>query len=239
VGGNPIKAEPRDDFSQSTKRALAQRVGYLCSNPACRAHTTGPRADPAKSINLGVAAHITAAAGGGPRFDSELIDGKRKNAVNGIWLCQNCAKLIDNDPDLYTSAMLFRWKNDAEEEAKLRVGKNNSKSKSRSERDAISQLRREHKLRNELHRDLLKTPVERMQIPVTSSRVQKFEHGEVIVHRIGDKTYPDVDKRPGISGWFKLEMFDFYHGGVECILALEHALVDRETGDGQPSYMIK
>ena len=55
----------RDDFDKETKETLARRVGYLCSNPSCRKPTSGPQTDPAKAINLGVAAHITAASLGG------------------------------------------------------------------------------------------------------------------------------------------------------------------------------
>jgi hypothetical protein len=55
-------------------------------------------------------------------------------------------------------------------------------------------------------------------------------HSEIIIRRIGDRTYPNIDENPGISGWFKLEILDFYHGGLECILDLQYALVDSETG---------
>ena len=224
-----MKHSSRDDFPEGTKRALAQRVGYLCSNPSCRAHTTGPQANAAKSISVGVAAHITAAAPGGPRFNPQLDDAQRKNATNGIWLCQNCAKLIDSDPAIYTSAHLLGWKAEGELEAKSRIGKTNGKTKSRSDRDVISQLKRDHKLRDDLQRDLLKTPAERMRHPVSSSRTMKFARGEVIIHRIGDTTYPNVDESPGISGWFKLETFDFYQRGLECVLDIEYALLDKQT----------
>src|SRR5579871_1727431 len=56
----------RDDFSEEVKRTLAARVNYFCSNPDCRAQTTGPQVDPSKVLNVGVAAHITAASDGGP-----------------------------------------------------------------------------------------------------------------------------------------------------------------------------
>ncbi len=36
---------------------------------------------------------------------------------NGIWLCQNCAKLVDNDEAKYTVEKLREWKSDAEEAA--------------------------------------------------------------------------------------------------------------------------
>jgi hypothetical protein len=40
-------------------------------------------------------------------------------------LCQNCAKLIDNDPARFTVEMLRPWKAAAETEAKTRIGKTN------------------------------------------------------------------------------------------------------------------
>ena len=42
---------------------------------------------------------------------------------NGIWLCQNCAKLVDNDPIRYTADVLRGWKASAESEALTLVGK--------------------------------------------------------------------------------------------------------------------
>src|SRR5713101_2602138 len=89
-----MKARSRDEFSQAVKRALAQRVALLCSNPACRAATSGPQRNPSKAVNVGVAAHITGAAPGGPRYDARMSEKDRRSASNGIWLCQNCAKLI-------------------------------------------------------------------------------------------------------------------------------------------------
>ena len=55
----------RDDFTDEVKRILAARTGNACSNPDCRAVTSGPQNDPTKAVNVGVAAHITAAAEGG------------------------------------------------------------------------------------------------------------------------------------------------------------------------------
>lgn len=72
---------------------------------------------------LGVAAHITAASPGGPRYDPKLSSEERSGHGNGIWLCQNCAKLVDNDPALFSVDVLKTWKNSAEEESKGRVGK--------------------------------------------------------------------------------------------------------------------
>src|SRR6266545_1432058 len=96
------KKASRDDFSEETKRILALRVGYLCSNPNCRNPTTGPQQESTKAINIGVAAHVTAAAPDGPRYDVNLTPEQRRHADNGIWTCQSCGKLIDNDRERYT-----------------------------------------------------------------------------------------------------------------------------------------
>lgn len=107
----------RDDFSQPVKNALARRVAMRCSNPACRAVTSGPHSAPSRSVNLGVASHITAAASGGPRFDLALTSEQRASIENAIWLCQTCAKLIDSDDGRFTTMGLRNWKVSAEAEA--------------------------------------------------------------------------------------------------------------------------
>ncbi len=105
------------------KRAIAARVGYRCSNPECRTPTSGPQLDPSKSLNVGVAAHITTASPGGPRYDPSLRPEERRHANNAIWLCQTHGKLVDNDKLWFTKEELRRWKRDAESEARLRIGK--------------------------------------------------------------------------------------------------------------------
>jgi hypothetical protein len=112
-----------DDFSELVKKTLAARVGNLCSNPECRALTSGPQENPAKALNIGVGAHITAASAGGPRYDPNLLPEERSGPSNGIWLCQNCAKLVDNDPARFTIEVLQRWKPSTESEARERIGK--------------------------------------------------------------------------------------------------------------------
>ena len=108
----------RDDFDAKTKEILARRVGYRCSNPDCRKLTSGPQEDPAKALNIGVAAHITAASEGGPRYDPSLSPEERRSMDNGIWLCQNCAKLIDSDVQRHTAELLREWKRQTEQRAR-------------------------------------------------------------------------------------------------------------------------
>lgn len=108
---------PRDDFPAPIIAALGKRVGYFCSNPDCGRPTVGPHTNPGKWTNLGVAAHIVAAAPKGPRADPSLSPDQRKDISNGIWLCQACAKLIDDDPEKYSVELLRKWK--ADKEARL------------------------------------------------------------------------------------------------------------------------
>ncbi len=111
----------RDEFDEKTKEILAKRVGYRCSNPNCRQLTSGPQSDPDKALNIGVAAHITAASPGGPRYNPRLSSEERKSLENGIWLCQNHAKLIDNDEVIYTVDILNEWKRLSESAALLEI----------------------------------------------------------------------------------------------------------------------
>ncbi len=105
---------PRDDFTAKTKEILGKRVGLFCSNPDCRRPTTGPHTNPEKSIIIGVAAHITAASPGGPRYDGSLSAKERAHISNGIWLCEICAALIDKDPLKYPLDDIYAWKDNAE-----------------------------------------------------------------------------------------------------------------------------
>jgi hypothetical protein len=114
----------RDDFSAATSTELAKRVAYRCSAPSCGAPTIGP-SDVRKGrvTNVGVGAHITAAARGGPRYDESLSQEERAGYGNGIWLCSIHAKLIDDNEDRFTVRLLQRWKKNAERNARVQVGR--------------------------------------------------------------------------------------------------------------------
>ena len=49
------------------------------------------------------------------RYDASLTPEQRSSIDNGIWLCQNCAKMIDSDENRYTVELLRNWKAKAEE----------------------------------------------------------------------------------------------------------------------------
>jgi hypothetical protein len=114
----------RDDFPMAVKETLARRVGMRCSNPECRKPTSRPKEDPSQAVNIGVAAHITAASPGGPRYDPRLSPEECRSAPNGIWLCQNYAHFIDTDEDRFPVDVLRLWKTQSEEAARLALETN-------------------------------------------------------------------------------------------------------------------
>ena len=112
---------PENNFSKPVRETLANRVGSLCSNPNCRKMTSGPSSDPTRAMNLGEAAHITAASPGWARYDESLSTEQRSSIDNGIWLCGVCAHLVDHDEQRFTVELLRQWREQAEEFAKQRI----------------------------------------------------------------------------------------------------------------------
>jgi hypothetical protein len=111
----------RDDFPAAVKTQCAARAGYVCSNPNCQQPTSGPSESDKVVTNVGVAAHISAASPEGPRFDHRLSSEQRRSLENAIWLCQRCAKAVDDDPVTYPVAMLRTWRTGAEAAARAAI----------------------------------------------------------------------------------------------------------------------
>lgn len=73
--------------------------------------------DSSSSVGTGEAAHICAAAPGGPRYDPAMTPKERTSAENGIWLCAACSKIVDTLPDAFPADTLRYWKKNAERAA--------------------------------------------------------------------------------------------------------------------------
>lgn len=102
--------DPRDNFSLATKIKLARRAAHFCSAPSCLRLTLGPHSDEEESLATGCAAHIHAAAEGGPRYDSLQTPEQRKHINNGIWMCRECGDEVDKDTSAHTADQLRQWK---------------------------------------------------------------------------------------------------------------------------------
>lgn len=75
------------------------------------------------SFTIGKAAHIKAAAAGGPRYDPTQTSAERRSIHNGIWLCASCGDIIDRDEAEYPVETLHQLKTAAEQLARNRVGR--------------------------------------------------------------------------------------------------------------------
>src|SRR5215467_14611377 len=115
-----MTTQARDKFSKKVAAALERRAGQRCS--VCRCPTGGPHSDPELSVNIGAAAHITAASPGGPRYDESLTPLERRSAANGLWACQNHAHQIDTDKQAFTVEVLRELKARAEQRAGQEMG---------------------------------------------------------------------------------------------------------------------
>src|SRR5438270_13316490 len=101
--------DPRINFSHKTKKLLADRAGNRCSFPACQKTTSGPSKKSTNSATrIGQAAHIFSASPNGPRGHGNLNVSELESVQNGIWLCSDHAKLVDNNGGQdYSSATLL------------------------------------------------------------------------------------------------------------------------------------
>jgi hypothetical protein len=103
-------ANNREDFTEKTKFQLAKRAGWLCSDPSCRRAIIGANSDGDGEINLGIAAHICAAAPEGPRYDDTMTPEQRKSPENGLWMCSLHGKAVDARDSQFTVELLREWK---------------------------------------------------------------------------------------------------------------------------------
>lgn len=112
-----------DRFSKNVVDNISRRSANICSNPDCCAITSGPAEDDDRSINVGEAAHIYGANPGSARYDCQMSSAERSAITNAIWLCRNCHKIIDADPNQYPSSLLFEWRKEHEDDVSKRIGK--------------------------------------------------------------------------------------------------------------------
>jgi len=119
------KQKKRDEFNPKTIEALAKRASYICSNPDCRSLTLSPsEEDPEKHVYIGKAAHITAASEDGPRYNPSLTSEQRSSIENGVFLCSNCADMIDKNNGLdFPVDLLKKWKKEHETWVKENLNK--------------------------------------------------------------------------------------------------------------------
>lgn len=128
MGADDMQKGKRQDFSDGVKREVARRVALRCSRPGCGKLTSGPGKGEG-AIYKGEVAHITAASPGGPRYDPAMSKEERTSYSNAIFLCKECAAIIDQDVDYYTVEMLRQWKKEAEERTRWEIEEGGTKNR--------------------------------------------------------------------------------------------------------------
>lgn len=58
---------------------------------------------------------------------------------------------------------------------------------------------------------------------------KQFRFDRMVIHSVEDRTYPAPDANPPkgrLSGWFRVEPYGFYSGGMRVLLSLERGIFD-------------
>lgn len=101
------------DFSGRVRQTIIYKSNHTCSNPNCRKKTEQIGMG-GLVYSIGEACHIEAASAGGARYNEKSTMEYRKSVENAIWLCSNCAEMIDKDWESYSVETLKKWKRDSE-----------------------------------------------------------------------------------------------------------------------------
>lgn len=78
----------RDDFSQQVKVCLPSVRDIDAQTQIAKNQLLGAQEGGSKSISIGIAAHITAAAPGGPRYNAAMTPEERSSIDNGFGCVQ-------------------------------------------------------------------------------------------------------------------------------------------------------
>lgn len=106
------KIHSRDNFPADVIKSSKMRAAYICSKPDCRAFTIAPSVENDLLVQYsGKVAHINAASKGGPRYEPAMTQFERTSIENALFLCSNCAELIDKNNGMdYPTTILRSWK---------------------------------------------------------------------------------------------------------------------------------
>lgn len=116
-----VRRTPRCRENRATNSpkppATTSRAVSIITVSKCDAPTAGPFSGGGTSITTREAAHICAAAPGGPRYDPIMTREERVHYDNGIWLCAAHSPLVDRDWPRYTAEEPRSIKRNAEAKA--------------------------------------------------------------------------------------------------------------------------
>ena len=100
---------------------------------------------------------------------------------------------------------------------------------SRVTRTKESRIVRGLAMKRKLRRELLKSSQDVDWDRAREWPDEKFIYGSIIIRSIDDDTYPEIETdQVGISSWFKVNVWDFYHNGISVIVGSPSAIIDKE-----------
>jgi len=83
-------------------KILCSKSGNRCAIPTCHKELVVNNTENNHNSLIGVGAHIKGENHGSARYDSSMTDNQRNCYDNMIFLCGNCHKVIDDQPNIYT-----------------------------------------------------------------------------------------------------------------------------------------
>ena len=197
----------------------------LCSNPDCGALTSGPASENDDSVNIGEAAHIYGRTTVSARFKPGLTDAEVCDITNGLWLCRNCHKLIDNDAQRFPADLLFVWRRQHEAAILARLGRPGDQlreaiSKERLRKfDGISYLAQQIILdRPRLWEYKLATEIFRSEFVPVHTRWQQLQRGLYVRKAV-------IVPLSEVSDWLSAKLKDA-SGAIAAVSPLLKELMD-------------
>ena len=91
-------------------KILCSRSGNRCAMPTCRTKLVADKTDNDRDSIIGEVAHIKGEKPSSARYDSSMTDQDRNCYDNLIFVCGNCHKIIDDQPNTYTVEKLHYMK---------------------------------------------------------------------------------------------------------------------------------
>jgi hypothetical protein len=89
----------------------------------------------------------------------------------------------------------------------------------------IASIRRNIEMKKKLRRELLKPSFDFHRDG--RQPFKRFQHSKFIIRSITDTLYPEFDPdATGISPWFKIEPYDFYHNGLGVVLSIQYVAIN-------------
>lgn len=103
-----------DRISSKVQKILCTRSGNRCANPECRKILVVDKTDSDIESLVAQMAHIAGEKEGSPRYDNTMTTKERNSYANLIFVCGNCHKMIDDQPNTYTVEKLHEMKTNHE-----------------------------------------------------------------------------------------------------------------------------